>query len=284
MRSKVEPFQVRRHTTFGKLTSLIRYLLTNRRELRELITWTRIKKVPRFALNVFLDSFRFFVDNHPRRTAYQPLPWLRLEGGRRAKGSAERWKAIRPELERLNARTALDIGANAGFLTIAMGQVGINVMAVETDPRHVRTISYARRKLELDNVLVLDGWLEPGSIRLLPEVDVTVFLSVWHHWVRVFGLESATEMTEVMWKRTRRALFFDTGGSELQADYDLPVFRQGDESWLGEYLSTTCGSEHVVRTLGAYQAFKPGGNEKRGVVSRPLMMVERTPARSKVKI
>jgi hypothetical protein len=57
---------------------------------------------------------------------------------------------------------------------------------------------------------------------LLPHTDVVLLLSVWHHWVKVYGFESATQILSGLWERCNKVLFFETGENEMPADFGLP--------------------------------------------------------------
>lgn len=246
-----------------------------RRSRRKKPKLADLKKLPRFVLDWVLDRARFFIDTRPQRTAYQPLPWLGLDHARRATGTRERWEVIRPELARVGTRTAVDIGCNFGYFTFQMARQGISVIAVESEPRSVRVLAESARRMRLDNVAVLQGHLGPTSVALLPAVDAVLFLSVWHHWVRAYGLDGATRMTQCLWSKCQKALFFDTGQSEMPATYGLPDMAGDDEAWLRSYLQGIAGAGGAVRKLGTFKCFGPGGNERHAVAHRALFMIER---------
>ena len=234
-------------------------------------------KLPRFCLDLFLDRFRFFLDTRPQGTAYQPLPWVGLGRARRATGTRERWQTIRAELARVGAATALDIGCNIGYFTFEMAQMDMLVVGVESERRSLRVANEVRRRLDLENVDLLDAYITPASISLLPTVDAVLLLSVWHHWVRCYGLEDATQMTKCLLSKATKMLFFDTGQSEMPASYGLPDMGDSDEDWLRSYLNDMAGGEGAVRKLGDFKAFGPGGGEHRGIVYRTLFVIERLP-------
>src|SRR5205085_288677 len=100
-------------------------------------------------------------------------------------------------------------------------------------------------------VLVL--LIDPTNIVLVPETDVVVVLSVWHHFVREHGVETATEMLEQIWQRTRRMLFFETGENEMPAEFRLPPMQPDAQTWLAEFLERHCAGG-TVEHLGHHQA------------------------------
>jgi hypothetical protein len=153
-----------------------------------------------------------------------------------------------------DAQTALDLGANAGFFTFSMAERGILCVAVEDDPTFVRTIQYVRQRVTGARVGVLSLRLDPATVNLLPAVDVTVFFSLWHHFVRSYGLEAATDMLARIWTGTRRALFFDTGESEMPAAFNLPAMGPTPREWLSGYLADVCTGGDVTH-LGMHGGF-----------------------------
>ena len=218
-------------------------------------------------VNAFLDWLRFRLDTFPRSAPlrrvtppdHQALPWLDVPG-KRAAGSDSRWHAIAPLLERAEARTALDLGCNVGFFTLKLAQEGIAAVGVESHPTFYRTALYAKRRLGLTNVGFLVLTLTPATVELLPEVDVVVFLALWHHLVRTHGLDEATAMLEAIWRRTRRMLVFETGENEMPASYGLPPMAPDPRTWLADYLARACEGGEVVH-LGLHSAQAPDGAE-----------------------
>jgi hypothetical protein len=68
-------------------------------------------------------------------------------------------------------------------------------------------------------------------------------------------------------------MFFDTGETEMTADYGLPAMTPVPRSWLSDYLART-GLHSRIEHLGSHRAFDPSGNPYR----RNLFAVIRSPA------
>ena len=100
--------------------------------------------------------------------------------------------------------------------------------------------------------------LTPENVVAVPASDCTLCLSIWHHFVRRYGLSGATEMLETIWARTGKVLFFDTGENEMTPDYRLPEMTPDARSWLSAYLAEACEGSRVEH-LGAHAAFDPSG-------------------------
>jgi methyltransferase family protein len=240
--------------------------------------------VRRERVDDWLDSLRFRLDSFPRsgwlkqsaHVHYQPVPVLGRNDASRAQGTESRWRAIEAVIDSvppdaLRPATGLDIGANTGYFTIALAEKGISTVAVEPAPLCYRTAMLAIRRAGLTGraaVLVLA--LDPSNQVLLPEADVVLCLSVWHHFVREFGFETATTMLEQIWRQTRMMLFFETGEDEMPTEFGLPSLEPDAQAWLAAFLATHCEGGSVEH-LGLHQAFDADLNS----VQRNLFVVRR---------
>lgn len=220
-----------------------------------------------------IDPLQFQIDVFPG-LRYQPLPWIGYPEANRGSGTSQRWDVMKPIVEQSNSRTALDIGCNVGFFCFAMAEMGLATVGVEGLAKEFRIAAYARRKLRAAHVGLLSLHVAPATVGLLPACDTVLLLSVWHHWVRSYGLTAATSMLRDVWQRTGKLLFFETGESEMPAEYGLPAMTPSPLLWLTGYLSETCAGG-TVRSLGQMKAFAPGGSETLAVASRNLFVVAR---------
>ena len=214
-----------------------------------------------------LDRLRFKLDTFPVMD-YQPLPWLGLRTAGRATGVESRWNAIREFAEGLNIRSVLDIGANAGFFAIAFAKRGVNVIAIENEPKFHRICLYAIRRLKLENVGLLFWTVDPSNVQMVPPADCILFLSVWHHMVRAYGHDAATQVLETLWAKTGQVIFFETGECEMPECYNLPEMTPDPATYLRDYLRETCADGEVVH-LGLHDTLFP----QRTPVKRSLFAV-----------
>ncbi|MFH9015620.1 hypothetical protein ACH4C6_30150 [Streptomyces sp. NPDC017943] len=189
---------------------------------------------------------------------YQPVPGLPVRRAKRADGTMSRWAAMEPVVEGLGVRTALDVGANAGYFPIMLGRRGVAAVALEAEPKYARTAATAVRRNRLTNVAIMELELRPDTVGLLPAADCTLVLSVWHHLVRLQGLETATALLRDVWARTGKVMFFDTGEDEMPAEFGLPAMVPSPDAWLGTYLRETCSGGRV-EYLGRHRAFDAAG-------------------------
>jgi len=204
-----------------------------------------------------IDLVRLRLDSLPDGV-YQPVPGLRVRKAKRAVGSGSRWAAMEPVVERLGVKSAMDVGANVGYFPIKLASRGIPAVALESDPRNVRTTATAVRRNQLDNVAVMELEFRPDTLDLLPATDCTLLLSVWHHLVRERGLDSATHLLQELWARTGKVMFFDTGEDEMPESFGLPRMVPTPDAWLREYLQKNCAGGRIEH-LGRHRAFDAAG-------------------------
>ncbi len=225
--------------------------------------------VTREGIDAVLDHVRFRIDTFPHGV-YQPVGSLPRVRATRGVGSESRWEAILTVVHEQAVETAVDIGACEGYFSIKLGEAGIPTIALEGDPGASRTATFAVRRSGLDDVGVLALALSPNNVLAVPASDCTLCLSVWHHFVRAYGVSGATEMLQTIWERTGKVLFFDTGENEMTPDYGLPEMTPDARSWLSAYLAETCEGSRIEH-LGTHAAFDPSGRP----VERNLLAVIR---------
>jgi hypothetical protein len=214
--------------------------------------------VHRERVDAALDRLRLRIDTFPHGL-YQPVASLPVRApATRAAGSRSRWAAMRPVIQATGARNALDLGANAGYFSIGLGELGMPTIAVESEPTIYRTALLAVRRSGVRNVGVLALELRPETLSLLPPADCVLFLSLWHHLVREHDVDVATRMLDEIWSRTGKVLFFDTGESEMPASFRLPAMQPDPRTWLEGYLTRVCTGARVEH-LGRHAAFDAEG-------------------------
>ncbi len=99
-------------------------------------------------------------------------------------------------------------------------------------------------------------------------------LSVWHHWVKLFGFEAASKLLAEVWEKSQQVLYFETGQAELAQEFGLPEMKPSPEQWLAHFLADTCKGS-TIKSLGQFKAFGVGGDEETNIAYRTLYMVAR---------
>jgi len=207
---------------------------------------------------------------------YHPMPWFGRATALRSEGTLSRFSAIERALDerQISKGVVLDIGSHFGFFSLKLAEKGFFVYGVESVRERVFFSFLGAHRLKYGfSPIALN--IDRSNVRWLPHADITLCLSIWHHWVRHFGLDGATEILSAIVERTRRVMFFDSGEGEMGERYRLP-FGEGDDAatYLESYLGRLPGVASVSR-LGIHQAFSPeDAAGSRRTVSRTLFCVE----------
>lgn len=234
-----------------------------------------LKSSLRIRVDEGIDWLRFQLDTRPRLN-YQPLPWLGKPKASRSEGTETRWAQIDGLLANHEVATAMDIGANVGWFSIQLSHKGIQIIAVEFVPKYLRTILFARDRLHLNNLSLMALNVDEESVVLLPHVDATLFLAVWHHIVRYRGIVAGDTVLREVWNRTGKVLFFEAGEEETPSDWGLPSMSPTADAFFRGYLEDHCPEGRILH-LGKHVALGPSGP-----CERTLWAVVRNPESASV--
>ncbi|MBN2059279.1 MAG: DUF1698 domain-containing protein [Deltaproteobacteria bacterium] len=202
-------------------------------------------------------------DNFAR---YQPLPWIGKRSFKRDISTIQRWEAIRKEIP-AEGGSAMDIGCNLGFFVLSMAERGFYVIGIDMSPGYRVISEYVQKKAGLSNAAFSSMELTPENISSLPNVDVVIFLSIWHHWIRAYGIERARLMFHILWEKTNHTLFFESGEDKEIKDLDIKV---PPSEWIQAELEKVCPGGRV-KLLGAFDK----GAHKKMRQSRTLYAVKK---------
>ena len=168
-----------------------------------------------------IDTTDYFFDTP--KFDYQPIPWLGInEASVRGKATIQRWNSIKKNISP-KAKSLKDIGSNVGyFCLMAADKLGMQTIGIDIEERFLRLSEYARKKGDIANASFLNLLINKDTVVLLPKTDVTLCLSIWHHWVYEYGLKDATEILKQIWASTNQTLFFESGEEETKDEFKLP--------------------------------------------------------------
>jgi hypothetical protein len=207
-----------------------------------------LKKIRRWLLSAELNGLlKIGIIDH-----YQPLPWLGVRDAKRSDSTLERWQSIDRELGELTG-SSLDIGCNLGFFTFQMARRGFFSLGVEESAMLCHVCNLTKEVSGFENALFMRATVDESFCQRLPTVDVTLFLSVFHHIVRKSGMDAASRLMAELMQRTRKILFFETGQSnEANASWvkHLPFMEPDPYSWIEKYFLTLGASR--VKQLGNF--------------------------------
>ncbi len=177
---------------------------------------------------------------------YQPLPWLNLSSEKRDASTFARWEAIEKSMATTSG-SAVDIGCNMGFFTFKLAEKGLLPFGIDIEPGFAIYHDRIRQTTGLSSSFCATE-IDLDLMNGLPSFDVTIFLSVFHHWVKRYGYEDAKAMFSTLWRKTQKELFFETGeDKELRL---IGVTGDVDE-WIANLLAEVCPDAKLER-LGRF--------------------------------
>jgi SAM-dependent methyltransferase len=170
---------------------------------------------------------------------------------KRVGGTEQRWEMIAARLP-ADAQNLLDVGCNIGTLTRYAADAGLLAFGVDIDASFIRKAR--QHHGGVSNLSFMHLVVTPESIRQLPEFDVTLCLSVHHHWVRQHGLKLGWEMLATLLTRTRRRLFFEPASVRKKYKADAPDIIDLDRDSIIDdtqrQILAAAGDAFTIRCLG----------------------------------
>lgn len=207
------------------------------------------------------------------KTKYQPLPFVGIDDAHRSAGSQTRLREIKNTLDKLGIRngSVADYGCNVGYFSISLGIEGFTSYGIERDLVALDT-AYTASKMVGASFCPINKDITIETIRLMPKTDASICLSLWHHWVKEFGMEDATSILKTLWENTNCVLFFDTGETEMPPEYNLPFMNSDPKEWLLSYFEENLHPEEII-WLGQHKAFAPGKFKENEHIDRNLFAI-----------
>jgi SAM-dependent methyltransferase len=175
-----------------------------------------------------------------QRLRYHPPPGQAdsVEEGRRVEARA---KAIRSHVD-LSGATVLDLGCSGGYFTFSFAQESERVVGVDADRAVIQRNRRFASEHGFDNVEFVEGKISPEPLSTLPDVDVVLFLSVFHHilaaseayaWNDGTGPQNARSVIEAV-REKAGVLVFEMGMPDEGKDWcsDLPPMGSDPSKWI----------------------------------------------------
>lgn len=202
-----------------------------------------------------IDTTDYFFDKP--KFDYQPIPWIGIKtAGVRGKATVQRWRVIRNGIIS-NDKSIKDIGCSVGYFCIsASKKLKMYSIGIDTKSRFLRIANNSMPEEVLGRCNFINMLIDETNVDILPNTDVTLCLSIWHHWVYVYGLVGATNILKKLWQTTGRVMYFESGEEEVKDEFKLP-YPDGvlAVDWLEEYLVTNLKDVNVIK-VGKFFAGK----------------------------
>jgi len=203
---------------------------------------------PRILGNVLLHRgtvlslrFRLALQRSLRLThEYQPDPFVRelAPGDGSGRPCQDRYNAFVAHLPKGKVLSVLDVGCNRGYFVFRMAERGGFCIGIDSDRNEIMFADALAIVHGVSNVVFTTMVVDRKSVEGLPSVDVTICLSIFHHWVRSYGMEAAKDIMRSIAERTESYLVFETGGPEEEAQWthELSFMQPDSKSWIKDLL------------------------------------------------
>ena len=202
------------------------------------------------------------------------MPNVNYQSGFRKLGTMANIRMISDTLD-ARARSAIDIGCDAGAYSVHLANLGLKVDAFDPDAVAVGAargfIASNQSPVKLTHQLFT---LE--DVRKMPVYDVSLLLSVYHQIVEHNGLDYANEYLVELYRRTRHQLYFQSCMIHLKHRRQMPFLENHGPSILAYFTDVLRKSGQPVhaRFLGYSQNQLPSSEP-----FRPLFVFEKSHSR-----
>lgn len=178
----------------------------------------------------------WFILYAPFVQLYQPV--FKSKGNKKlTRACVDRWNAFSPYLpEKLTP--VLDIGCNIGYFSFKCAEQGRFVCGVESHISNITICNAIKSKTARNNAIFIKQFVDEAFIAQIPDFDVVIHLSVFHHWVKQHGLDKSTVMMKDLTQNTS-CLVFETGQSTekgSQWESVLAFMGESPEQWIRNFL------------------------------------------------
>lgn len=193
---------------------------------------------------------------------YQPLPWIGLNKAQiRGDATRIRWDLIKQNLTSSD-NSLKDIGSCYGFFCFKFAEMSKSNQAIgiDSNKKFFDVANYVIEKNESfrNQVYFLNSKITPQNIYILPPTDVTLILSIWHHWYFYYGQENALKMLKNVIDKTNKKIFIEIGEDEVAEEFNYPV-KKDVKNWFKELLKKELSinlQEIGLSEAGSYQHYE----------------------------
>lgn len=175
----------------------------------------------------------------------------------------QRWSMIGPYIAETD-NTALDIGCAEGGITNRLAEHGCFSIGIDTDGDRL-DMAIDRYGLN-ERVGFMRHVVTPDNIEKLPEFDVIILLTIYHHWGNEFGWRTAREMLQTLGEKSDK-LVIELPGSESSTPEDFTADAKSLEEYYLAFLNEVF-EEQPVKHIGTSTLKRDDGRED------PLYYVE----------
>ncbi|MCM8530274.1 MAG: class I SAM-dependent methyltransferase [Lentisphaeraceae bacterium] len=187
--------------------------------------------------------------------SYAPNAYMTYKSFDDQRDSEKRLAAIESYLPKEMALTCMDIGCNLGYFTFNMAKRGAYCLGIDYGKQEIKGARNIADYNNVDNVAFSQYEITKDNACKFPKFDVVICLSVYHHWVRKDGVDTADEIMTKLAASSSKYFIFDTGQpDEENVTWANELKFMGDDidSWGKRYFENLGFSK--VENLGTFSA------------------------------
>lgn len=151
----------------------------------------------------------------------------------------DRLDAINSNLNFQDINSCLDIGSQLGFFTFKLAQIHkLTAFGIDHDVQAIRYAKNLETLNQSSQTSFMHLSLTPQTATMLPQVDLILFLDVFHHLIWLQGFDAADQIFKTIISKCKY-LVFETGqADEPDQPWTKSLKLMGDNAnhWLDQYL------------------------------------------------
>jgi SAM-dependent methyltransferase len=144
------------------------------------------------------------------------------------------WEIIFPEI--IDSKNLLDVACDAGYYTIESGKCGIQSYGFDIRFDSLKRAHKRAKKANLNNVFFYQLSLTTENVKNLPRYDTVLCLSVFHHFVRLYGEDLARQIIIDLFNISLKRLILQISDKKGKYKNMLSVDFKEDEGNIRKYI------------------------------------------------
>lgn len=158
----------------------------------------------------------------------------RKESYQDKRDNEKNWQMICEELD--DAGNLLDVACNAGYYSIKAAEKGVWGFGFDISADSLKTAKKRAEERNLSNVVFSQMALDPNNVLVLPDFDVVLCLSVFHHFVRLYGEDDAKSILVRLFSKSKKKMFLQIPSKIGKYTKDFSVDFCGNEQLIRRYV------------------------------------------------
>ncbi len=167
---------------------------------------------------------------------YQPHPFKDNTSSKLKRNCYDRLREINSRLpiDRENY-SYLDIGCHTGFFLFKLvnKKTGFG-LGIDHGITEIMTATQIANNYNYKNINFMNFEINPNNVNSLPDFDVVIFLSIFHHLVRYYGKDKAINILSLIAIKTKKYLIFETGQPNEDSNWakELNFMGKNHNEWI----------------------------------------------------